>query len=103
VLPAILQMLIGERFRFILMTGTKFRYRSARLHGFRLEMKLTEDDMPPTADETDQAMRSEVGWKTALPDGVAGFPGRQERPCSPPPVGPGNILLFHHFTVSERQ
>jgi len=53
VLPAILQMLIGERFRFILMTGTKFRYRSARLHGFRLEMKLTEDDMPPTADETD--------------------------------------------------
>ena len=51
-LPAILQMLIGERFRFILMTGTKFRYRSARLHGFRLEMKLTEDDMPPTADET---------------------------------------------------
>jgi hypothetical protein len=33
-----------------LMRGSKFRYRSARLHSLRLEMKLTEDDMP-TADD----------------------------------------------------
>jgi hypothetical protein len=46
VLPAILQMLIAERFKFIVMGGDKFRHRRARLHRFRLEMKLTEDDMP---------------------------------------------------------
>jgi hypothetical protein len=45
-LPPILQMLIAGQFKFVLMRGTKFRYRSARLHSFRLEMKLTEDDMP---------------------------------------------------------
>jgi hypothetical protein len=50
VLPSILQMLIAKQFRFILMRGTKFRYRSARLYGFRLEMRLTEDDMPPADD-----------------------------------------------------
>jgi hypothetical protein len=37
---------ISERFKFVLMTGTKFLYRRARLHGFRLETDLTEDDMP---------------------------------------------------------
>jgi hypothetical protein len=47
VLSPILQMLIGGQFKFILMTGAKFRYRSAKLHSFRLKMKLTEDDMPP--------------------------------------------------------
>ncbi|HMJ27624.1 MAG TPA: hypothetical protein VK512_02780 [Xanthobacteraceae bacterium] len=46
VLSSILQMLIAKQCRFIRMTGTKFRYRSARLQGFRLEMKLSEDDMP---------------------------------------------------------
>jgi len=45
VLSPILQMLIAARFKFILITGGKFRYRSARLQGFRLEMKLAEDDM----------------------------------------------------------
>lgn len=39
-----------DRVVSILMTGTKFHYRSARLHGFRLEMKLTEDDMPTPDD-----------------------------------------------------
>jgi hypothetical protein len=48
-LPPILQMLIADRFKFMLLRGSKFRYRSARLHSLRLEMKLTEDDMP-TAD-----------------------------------------------------
>jgi hypothetical protein len=46
VLSPILQLLIAKELRFLLMTGSKFRYRSARLHGCRLEMKLTEDDMP---------------------------------------------------------
>jgi hypothetical protein len=53
VLPPILQMLIGDRFKFVSMIGTKFHYRRARLHGFRLEMNLTEDDMPPADDEAD--------------------------------------------------
>jgi hypothetical protein len=44
-------MLIARQFKFVLMRGSKFRYRSARLHSLRLEMKLTEDDMPPTDDE----------------------------------------------------
>jgi hypothetical protein len=43
-LPPILTMLIAKEFKFILMTGSKFRHRSARLTGLRLEMKLTEDD-----------------------------------------------------------
>lgn len=46
-LPPILQMLIAGQFKFVLLRGSKFRYRSARLHSLRLEMKLTEDDMPP--------------------------------------------------------
>jgi hypothetical protein len=28
------------------MSGTKFHYRRARLVGFRLEMNLTQDEMP---------------------------------------------------------
>jgi hypothetical protein len=51
VLPPILQMLMGERFKFVSMSGTKFHYRRARLHGFRLEMDMTEDDMPSADDE----------------------------------------------------
>lgn len=43
-LPPILTMLIAKELNFILMTGAKFRHRSARLTGLRLEMKLTEDD-----------------------------------------------------------
>ena len=49
-LPPILQMLIAGQFKFVLMRGSKFRYRSARLHSLRLEMKLTEDDMPTEDD-----------------------------------------------------
>jgi hypothetical protein len=45
VLPAILQMLIAQLFKFIVMGGDKLRHRRARLHRFRLEMKLDEDDM----------------------------------------------------------
>jgi hypothetical protein len=45
-LTPILQMLIGGRFKFVLMRGMPFRHRSARLNSLRLETKLTEDDMP---------------------------------------------------------
>jgi hypothetical protein len=45
-LPPILQMLIAKEFKFVLLRGSKFRYRSARLTGLRLEMKLDEDDEP---------------------------------------------------------
>lgn len=45
-LPPILQMMIGERFRFIVMHGTPFSRRRASLHGFRMEMKLDPDDLP---------------------------------------------------------
>jgi hypothetical protein len=51
-LSPILQMLITERFKFILLRGSKFRYRSARLTGLRLEMKLDEDDLPAEDTET---------------------------------------------------
>jgi hypothetical protein len=46
VLSPILQMLIAGQLKFVLLTGSKFRYRSARLTGLQLEMKLTEDDLP---------------------------------------------------------
>jgi hypothetical protein len=52
VLPPILQMLIAKEFKFVLLRGSKFRYRSARLTGLRLEMKLTDDDMPVEDAET---------------------------------------------------
>ncbi|MGY3356290.1 hypothetical protein ACVWZK_002953 [Bradyrhizobium sp. GM0.4] len=45
-LTPILQMLIAERFKFVLMRGTRFRHRSAKLNSLRLETKLTEDDAP---------------------------------------------------------
>lgn len=45
-LSPILQILIAKELKFILLTGSKFRYRSARLTGLRLEMRLTDDDVP---------------------------------------------------------
>jgi hypothetical protein len=45
-LSPILQMLIAKELKFILLTGSKFRNRSARLTGLRLEMRLTDDDGP---------------------------------------------------------
>jgi len=44
-LPPILQMMIGDRFKFVVMHGTRFSHRRATLHGFRLE-KLDADDVP---------------------------------------------------------
>jgi hypothetical protein len=45
-LAPILQMLIAGRFKFVVMRGAKFRYRSARLHSFSLGASLGEDDLP---------------------------------------------------------
>jgi hypothetical protein len=45
-LPPILQMMIGDHFRFIVMLAKKFSHRRATLHGSRMEMKLDPDDLP---------------------------------------------------------
>jgi hypothetical protein len=52
VLSPILQTLIAKELKFIQLTGSKFRYRSARLTGLRLEMCLTEttQSTPPRAE-----------------------------------------------------
>jgi hypothetical protein len=47
-LPSILQMMIGERFKFIAMRGERLKHRRALFRSFRLEMKLDEDDMSVT-------------------------------------------------------
>jgi hypothetical protein len=39
-LPLILQMMIGERFQFAIMHGTRLIRRQASLTGFRFETKL---------------------------------------------------------------
>lgn len=39
-LSPILQMLIGEPFKFAVMYGTRFSHRRAKLDGLRIEMKL---------------------------------------------------------------
>lgn len=44
-LTPILQMLIAGRFNFVLMRGSRFRHRSAKVNSLRLETKLTEDDV----------------------------------------------------------
>lgn len=44
-LTPILQMLIAGRFNFVLMRGSRFRHRSAKLSSLRLETTLTEDDV----------------------------------------------------------
>jgi hypothetical protein len=49
-LSPILQMLIAKELKFVLMTGSKFRHRSARLTGLRPEMKLTAEDDEPAED-----------------------------------------------------
>lgn len=48
-LVPILLMLIAGRLKFVVMRGSKFRYRSARLHSYRMATKLDEDDDPEVA------------------------------------------------------
>jgi len=45
-LPPILQMMIAERFAFLVAHGTPFSRRRATLNGFRLEMQIDPDDLP---------------------------------------------------------
>ncbi|MCA1411704.1 hypothetical protein I6F30_11210 [Bradyrhizobium sp. NBAIM20] len=45
-LVPILHMLTAERFKFVVMRGSKFRFRSARLHSLSLAAALGEDDLP---------------------------------------------------------
>lgn len=45
-LTPILQMLIVGRLKFVVMRGSKFRYRSVRLHSYSLDTKLEEDEGP---------------------------------------------------------
>lgn len=46
-LVPILQMLTADRFRYVLMNGTKLRYRQGTLQSFGLDETLDEDDLPP--------------------------------------------------------
>lgn len=45
-LSPILQMMIGERFKFIAMRGDRLKRRRALFRSFRLEMSMDEDDIP---------------------------------------------------------
>ena len=47
-LAPMLQMLTADRLKFVVLRGTKFRYRSARLRSFSLSAALREDDLGPT-------------------------------------------------------
>jgi hypothetical protein len=43
VLSPIMQLLIAKELNFIVLTASKFRYRSAAITGLRLEMRLPDD------------------------------------------------------------
>jgi hypothetical protein len=45
-LAPILAMLIGDRFKFLAMSGTELYRRSTRLTGFSLEMTMEEEEPP---------------------------------------------------------
>lgn len=49
-LPSILQVLFAGRLKYLVMRGSKFRYRSARLINFSLGSKLDEDDKVAESD-----------------------------------------------------
>jgi hypothetical protein len=44
-LPSVLQVLAAGRLKYLVMRGSKFRYRSARLVSFSLQTRLAEDDL----------------------------------------------------------
>lgn len=46
VVGPILQMLIADRFRVVVMEGDKLRYGHAVIRSFRLDTRLEEDDLP---------------------------------------------------------
>jgi hypothetical protein len=50
-LAPILTMLVGDRFKFLAMSGMQMYRRSTRLTGFRLEMVTMEQDEEEPLDE----------------------------------------------------
>jgi hypothetical protein len=46
-LPPVLQMLIGEKFKFVVMSGEPTRYGHATIQSYRFEVTIDEDDLPP--------------------------------------------------------
>lgn len=46
VLPAVLQMLIGNRFQYVIIYGDPMRYRHASALRYRFEMRLDDHDLP---------------------------------------------------------
>jgi hypothetical protein len=47
-LPSILQMLIGNRFKYLYMSGSELYRRRTPLTGFSLEMILTDEESGPS-------------------------------------------------------
>lgn len=45
-LPSLLPMLIGEKFKYMVLHGSALRYRQAGLQSFRFEMQIDDEDLP---------------------------------------------------------
>jgi hypothetical protein len=45
-LPSLLPMLIGERFKYLVLHGTALRYRKASVRSFHFRMQINEDEWP---------------------------------------------------------
>jgi hypothetical protein len=45
-------MLIAERFKFVVLRGSEFRYRNAKLVSFSFQTKLGEDDLQEEAEDS---------------------------------------------------
>lgn len=43
----VLQMLIAEKFKYVVLNGDKPRYGQGSVRSYRFEMKTTEDDLSP--------------------------------------------------------
>lgn len=46
-LDSVLQMLVADRFKYIIMIGDPLRYRQGMVKDYRLERELNEDNLPP--------------------------------------------------------
>jgi len=46
-LGPVLQMLISERFRYVVIEGSRLRYRQGTIRNYRLDTTFDEDDLPP--------------------------------------------------------
>ena len=44
-LKPVMQMLIAERFKYVIIQGARLRYRKTIIHHYRLERGLDEDDL----------------------------------------------------------